>query len=159
MDLMEIREILKDVCVQEDVQLFDFERTGGQQGGLLRIFISRGKEGGIGHTDCANVSQRILNHPEVEKILPGAMLLEVSSPGINRKLSNRDHFEGAIGERVKVSFQLPGETKKTVTGVLAAFNASVLNIKVEADKKGAPVIEQAVPYEFVKEARVDFLFS
>ena len=64
---------------------------------------------GVSISDCALVSRAILNLPESEDILPGNTVLEVSSPGVNRRLSLRKHFEQAVGERIKVTFNEPAK--------------------------------------------------
>ena len=92
------------------------EELAGDPEGALR-------EGSVSVDNCAEVSRAILRMPDVEELLPGNTLLEVSSPGINRRLSLRDHFEGAISERVKVTYETEERGSRTVRGVLESVRA------------------------------------
>ena len=149
-------ELVSQLCQLEGVTLFEMELVGG----ILKVFIEK-KEGGIQHTHCAGLSNRILNHTEVEKILPGPTILEVSSPGVNRKLTRPDHFTGAIGERVKISYRNSGENKKiSVVGILTTFENGTLVLETSKEKKKELQTERIeIPFTTVTDAKVDFLFK
>lgn len=153
-------DLLSEMCDAEGVALFDIEVPGIPTGGVLRVYIHVPGDSGVQHTHCAAVSTKILNHAKVEEILPGSTTLEVSSPGINRKLTRAEHFEGAVGERVKLSYRSPADQKKTtVTGTLSAFDGSQVHITPEATLKKDAAEIIAVPLQSVQEARIDFLFE
>lgn len=152
MNKEELCTLLDEICRAEGVTLFEVE---GFSSGTLRVFIHR-REGGIQHTHCAGVSHRILNHPRVEEMLPGNTLLEVSSPGINRKLSRPEHYSDAVGERVRVSFRNEQGAKTTVTGSLEHFDGETLRLHSVEGKKNA---EHLIPIRAIHEAKVDFLFE
>lgn len=163
MQRAELWKLLEELIQREGVSLFDFDLPSGG-GGVLRVFIDIPKDAsseenakGVQHSHCAAVSQRIINHPRVEEILPGRTTLEVSSPGINRKLSRTEHFQGAVGERVRVTYRLPETGKTTVTGLLQSFDGQILDIEAEG-KKGDPLQKISVPFRDVEVARIDFLF-
>ena len=113
-----------------------------------------GKRSGISLEQCSRVSKRILDIDESDGLIPEGCDLEVSSPGINRRLRRLDHFTGAIGERVRVKFRSEKNTNQVVTGLLEGVNGDVLQIKGE--DQGQTV---AVQLGDVKEARVDFRFE
>jgi ribosome maturation factor RimP len=152
-------QIISQMCKSEGIELFELEQSGN----ILRVYIHQPDGSGIQHAHCAGVSNKILNHVEVEKILPGSMLLEVSSPGVNRKLTRTEHFVGAIGERVKVSFRQEDGKKVSVIGILKAANDSLLTIDSRSDKKKSDKSEAEqqimIPLSAVVESRVDFLFK
>ncbi len=159
MNKSQLWDLLSEICGGEGVTLFEIEPSGIPTAGVLKVFIHLAGEKGVQHTHCAAVSTRILNHARVEDLLPGSMTLEVSSPGINRKLTRTEHFEGAVGERVKVSYLSSADQKKTtIIGRLAAFDGSQVEITPELKSTEIPQT-LTVPLQSVKEARVDFLFD
>src|SRR5277367_6880900 len=85
-----------------DVVDIEFARSGS--GGVLRIFIDRqlsGLEGGVTVDDCARVSQAVSELLETHQdLIKGRYTLEVSSPGFDRILRTRAHFERFVGERI-----------------------------------------------------------
>jgi len=147
-------QIISELCESEGVELFELEQSGN----ILRVYIHQPDGSGIQHTHCAGVSHKILNHAEVEQILPGNTVLEVSSPGVNRKLSRPEHFRGAVGERVKVSFRQEDGKKTSVTGVLKTVDAGALIIEAAPEKK-KEVEHFTIPLSAIVESRVDFLFK
>ena len=82
-------------------------------------------------------------------------MLEVSSPGVNRRLRLPQHFPGAVGERVRVKFRSEGNVYRVVTGVLFAVDGDVLFVNDEQSKQKEPI---RVSLSDIKEARVDFKF-
>lgn len=159
----ELWNILEGLAEEEGLELFDVVWPA-PRGAVLRVFVSKGKRGeGVDVEECASMSRRILAHPDVEDLLPGKCLLEVSSPGINRKLRLPWHFAGAVGERVKVTFvhtdtrcdtHREPTSKRTVTGVLTACDGKRLEVEEEKSTQ-----KWEIPLAEVSEARVDFLFS
>lgn len=160
MQRAELWKILSELIEREDLTLFDIDLPSSGSG-VLRVYIHSPE--GIQHSHCAEVSQRILNHPRVEEMMPGRTTLEVSSPGVNRKLTRSEHFSSALGERVRVTYRLSsdaaavGANKNTITGLLQSFDGEVLSIEAEG-KKDEPVKNISVPLRNVEAARIDFSF-
>lgn len=149
--------LIEAVAQEEGVTLFEIERPSGARG-ALRVFIAPGKEhSGIGHAQCSAVANRILEHPLVEEILPAEMTLEVSSPGVNRKLTRHEHFAGAVGERLKLtvlSDEHEGRRKRSaLRGTLLSVTDDALEVRDEATNS-----TRTVPLSSVADARVDFQF-
>src|ERR1700684_322643 len=91
-----------------DVVDIEFARDG--RGGVLRIFIDRGsRDSGPGITvdDCATVSHAASRVLEAQDPIKGHYTLEVSSPGFDRILRTRAHFERFLGERIFAELKLP----------------------------------------------------
>ena len=110
--------------------------------------------GGISFEDCVRVSKRILDLDEQSELIPGNCTLEVSSPGINRKLRLPEHFKGAVGERVKVKFKdSDSGATVVVNGYLREASGDSVQVEAESDKESFQI-----PLANVKEARVDFKF-
>lgn len=153
---VEVRRVLSEIAHEEGLELFDVEIPKGTFG-VLRVFISNPKGGGkvdsIGVGHCVKVSKRIEASPSYEELCPGQCVLEVSSPGINRKLRRPEHFLGAIGERIKVVFEKQEEPARTVVGTLLSFDGEILHISDEESKK-----EFKIAFHEVKSSQVEFLF-
>lgn len=101
-ELMKVRGLAQQVSEREGCQLYDVEFSGGPQGRVLRIFIER-SEGQVSLDDCANVSRGLNLVLDNQDLVPGGQYeLEVSSPGIERRLSEVWHFEKAVGQPIRV---------------------------------------------------------
>ena len=131
-----------------DVVDIEFAREG--RGGVLRIFIDRPAEdsgGAVTVDDCARVSHAVSQVLETQDPIKGHYTLEVSSPGFDRILRTRAHFERFVGQRVFVELKLPIEGRRRFIGVLK----SVLDdtIVVEVDGKA-----HSLPMERIQKARL-----
>ena len=90
----------------------EYQRQG--RGALLRVYID--SETGIDLEDCEKVSRRLSGILDVEDPIAGEYLLEVSSPGLDRLLFTRAHYEQFVGETVKVKLSVAIEKRKRITG-------------------------------------------
>jgi ribosome maturation factor RimP len=101
---------------------------------MLRIYID--KPGGVTHEDCANFSREAGTIFDVEDAVPGgSYTLEVSSPGLDRKLSTADEFERFVGSLVKVTTRDPINGNRHFEGRLKAFQDTRLWIELSGRKK------------------------
>lgn len=139
--LEQVKKIVEDVSQREGCSLWDLEFIGAGQGRTLRVYIEKpGVEGGISIDDCSNVSRGINLILDVEDVIPGgAYNLEVSSPGLERVLKQKWHFEQSIGKQIFVRTFAPlldlnpevtelGKAKQ-VTGELVQVSDSKIQIK------------------------------
>jgi ribosome maturation factor RimP len=105
------------------------------------------RESGIGIDDCARVSREVSALLDVEDPIPTAYTLEVSSPGSDRVLRKRTHFERFAGSRVHVELKAPREGRRRYTGTLKSVSDS--GIELEVDRQ--PV---AVQFDEIEKARL-----
>jgi len=110
-------------------ELADLEVRLGGNGGLVRVFID--KPDGIDLEDCEKVSLAVSALLDVEDAVPGKYNLEVSSPGLDRKLTKVEHFQRFVGEEVKVQMRFPIAGRRRFRGTLVSLNDE--NIVVEVD--------------------------
>ena len=97
-----VREIAERVGASENIEIVDVQLLGGGNSRLLRIFID--KPEGVTHADCEFISQNAGTILDVEDVIPGGhYTLEVSSPGVERKLSQPKEFERFSGRKIKPS--------------------------------------------------------
>jgi ribosome maturation factor RimP len=125
----ELATLLEPTVERLGYELADLEVRLSGKGGLVRVFID--KPEGIGLADCEKVSQAVSALLDVEDPVPGNYELEVSSPGLDRKLTKVDHFQRFVGEIVKVKTRFPVEGRRRFRGKL--MSADEDNIVVEVD--------------------------
>src|SRR5713226_6835746 len=137
-DLDQVHAIVERVAASSGLEVVEVELRGGGKSRMLRIFID--KPGGVRHEDCANLSREVSVIFDVEDAMPGgAYVLEVSSPGLDRKLSRPIDFERFQGSRVKLTTKEPVRGNRHFEGRLEQFAAGRLTLDLtEARKKSRP---------------------
>ena len=95
---------------------------------LLRVYID--KSGGVTHGDCELISGRLGNYSMPRIHSRNSYTLEVSSPGIERKLSKPRDFERVVGQKIRLAVQPPGEIRRNLEGRLAQFADNALEVEV-----------------------------
>ncbi len=120
-DLDEIRQIAERVASSEGLTLVDVELKGGRMNALLRIYID--KAGGVTHGDCGRVSEQMSAILDVEDPFPGSYVLEVSSPGLDRKLVKPSDYTHFVGRRARLVLREPVENQKVFEGRLAGLES------------------------------------
>ena len=159
LDLEGIRGIAARVAASYGLEIWDVELRGtGGKSRMLRVYIdrtqeagSRGQEagspavGGVTHEDCANVSRELGTILDVEDAVPGGTyLLEVSSPGLDRKLWRPADFERFTGSRVKLMTREPVNANRHFEGRLLSAGEGKLKLGLEGPKeKGKSKKEKA----------------
>jgi ribosome maturation factor RimP len=128
-DLASIREAAERVASSVGVEIVDVEwKVGALR--LLRVYID--KPGGITHGDCQRVSEQLGVVLDVEDLIPGPRyVLEVSSPGLDRKLRNPAEFERFAGRLARVSLNEPVEDSKYFEGRLAGVSEGMVRLEVD----------------------------
>jgi ribosome maturation factor RimP len=109
-------------------ELTDLDAHAGRRG-LLRLFIDR--EPGVTLADCERVGEQIGAFLDVEDPLPGSYVLEVSSPGLDRRLRTPAHFRRFVNERVKVELKRARDGRKRLTGRLVGAEAETVLVDVD----------------------------
>jgi ribosome maturation factor RimP len=129
-----IREIAERVAHSSGLELVDLELLGGGKGRVLRVFID--KPEGVTHEDCANFSREAGTIFDVEDAVPGSeYTLEVSSPGLDRKLSKPADFQRFTGNLMKVMTRDPVNNNRHFEGRLKAFQDGRLTLELTPRKK------------------------
>lgn len=125
----ELIELLEPSLKALGFELVDLDVRLGRNG-LLRLYID--KADGVMLADCEFVSKQIGALLDVEDPLPGAYTLEVSSPGLDRRLRTPEHFERFSGDRVRIELKRAVSGRKRFKGVLLGIDAHD-TIAVEVD--------------------------
>ena len=125
--------IAERVGGSEGIEVVDVELVGGGRSRLLRIYID--KPAGVSLADCEFVSKQVGAILDVEDVVPGgSYTLEVSSPGVERKLVRPRDFERFVGHKAKISLREPVESQRYWEGMLAGFEDGVVTIEAAAGK-------------------------
>jgi ribosome maturation factor RimP len=143
-----IEEIAQRVVESEGMELVEVEVKGGGNQRMVRISID--KPDGISHADCELISQQVGTILDVEDVVPGRYTLEVSSPGVERKLLKPRDYERFLGKKVKVTLRDAIETRRHWEGTLAGFENGVISLEV---KPGNTI---RFPFDQVQKANLKF---
>jgi len=128
-----IREIAERAGGSEDIEIVDVEFVGGGKNRLLRIYIDRLQ--GVTHADCEFISEQVGTILDVEDVIPGdSYTLEVSSPGVERKLTTPKDFERFVGKKAKVVLKQPVENQRHWEGKLAGFSDGAVALESSSGK-------------------------
>jgi ribosome maturation factor RimP len=120
-----------------------FQRS--QHGSVLRVYIDRGE--GITLDDCSAVSHQLSGVLDVEDPIRGHYDLEVSSPGLDRPLFTREHFERFRGCRARLKLMGKLEGRRKYEGRLMGLDGNSVLIQDNGE-------QQAVPLELIDSARL-----
>jgi ribosome maturation factor RimP len=123
-----ITEIAQRVGDAEGIEIVDVQLLGAGRGRVLRIFIDR--PAGVSHADCEFISQQVGTILDVEDVIPGdSYTLEVSSPGLERKLFKERDFERFVGKQAKVVLREPVENQRRWEGKLAGIAEGIVALE------------------------------
>lgn len=142
-DLERIRAIVERVAASSGLEVLETELQGGGKARMLRIVID--KPEGVTHEDCAIVSREVGTILDVEDAVPGgSYLLEVSSPGLDRRLVRPEDYQRFIGSRVKVTTWEPVAGNRHFEGRLQSFQDGwlTLDLNLGRKKKNAPELPE-----------------
>lgn len=138
-DLEKIRAIVERVVVSENMVLVDVELKGSRSNALLRVYID--KPGGVSHSDCQLVSEQLSVILDVEDPFPGGYVLEVSSPGLDRKLMRPGDYLHFMGRRARLVLREPVGNQRVLEGRLAGFESG--RVRLDLGEAGISDLELA----------------
>lgn len=145
-DTIKIEALAGEVARDLSLSLYDVDVAREGPRTILRVYLER--EGGVVLSDISSFSRRFGALLEVEDPVEGPYVLEVSSPGVTRRLRRTDHFERALGKRVRVNLVAPREGRRHLLGVLAACDEAGIELR-----EGDATLR--VPYEEIRKANLD----
>src|ERR1017187_5479203 len=135
LDVDRVREIAERVAASSGLEVVEIEFLGGGKARMLRVFLDKPAAGnvplsGVTHEDCANFSREFGTILEVEDAMPGSYTLEVSSPGLDRKLIKAADFSRFTGSRLKLSTRQPvgANNNRHFEGRLESFKDGTLTL-------------------------------
>jgi ribosome maturation factor RimP len=158
LDVERVREIADRVAASSGLEIVDLEFLGGGKARVLRVFLDRPAAGtdplaGVTHEDCAKFSREFGTILDVEDVMPGTYTLEVSSPGLDRKLVKPADFTRFTGSRLKLTMRQPVNGNRHFEGRLEKFEEGRLTLDLsvashKSRKKMGETAGQKIEIEF-----------
>lgn len=115
--IQRVAGIAERAARREGILVWDVELAGSGRRRVLRIYID--KPGGVTLEDCERISQQVGTVLDAEDVVPGeSYQLEVSSPGVERRLSKPSHFLHCLGQKARLQLKEPADGQRRWEGVL-----------------------------------------
>lgn len=130
-----VEEILADFLKQESYELYNTEFVKEGKDWFLRVYIDRLSEGEyVGTEDCEKVSRFLSQRLDEEDPIEQNYYLEVSSPGMDRPLLKKEHYERYTGSEVEIKLYKGKDGTKNLQGILKEVSEDTI-ILVDHDDK------------------------
>jgi len=128
-----VTAIAERVAASEGLEIVEVDFKGSGRRRVLRIVID--KPSGVTHADCETISQQVGTILDIEDVVPGGSYqLEVSSPGVERKLTKPKDFERFTGRKIRVTLTEPIEQRSHWEGTLREISGDVIALEAGAGK-------------------------
>jgi ribosome maturation factor RimP len=143
-----VRQIITEAVEGQGYELVDLELKGAGNSSVLRVYIDRPE--GISHQDCGLVSEQVGTVLDVEDVIPHRYTLEVSSPGLDRKLVKESDYTRFEGRLAKIQTRIPLQHQKVFKGKLKGLRDG--HVVLEGPQGNL----QEIPLDVIQEARLEF---
>ncbi len=144
-----VTQLSERVAADAAIEIAEVQIRGAGKSRLVRVYID--KPGGVTHADCELVSQKLGQLLDDENVIPGdAYTLEVSSPGVERRLSKPRDFERVVGQKIKLTMVEPLEGHTSLEGKLEQISDGTLGVEI------APGTLIRIPLNQVRRANLKF---
>ncbi len=124
--VQQVWHLAESLASQEGVEIVDVEFRRENRGTVLRLYID--KAGGVTLDELGRTSRQLGDILDANDTVPGKYTLEVSSPGIYRRLRRPEHFARFMGKRVRVRATMPIEGRRSFLGTLTAVDAEAVEV-------------------------------
>lgn len=160
--LDKIWSLAEQAASRQGCFVYDIELVGQGGGRTLRIYLDKNVEGGVSLDDCTEVSHGLNLLLDVEDVVPGgAYNLEVSSPGLERKLKRVAHFRSVLGKKIFVRMVRPfGEYNEGLAEALGKrrqAEAIVQNAEDDFFEVELGELNIKLPYEGIEKSYLVFV--
>ena len=145
-----VSALIEPILDEMEIELVDIEYLSEQGRWILRIYVD--KQGGITLDDCARVSLEIGDLIDVKDIFSHGYVLEVSSPGLNRRLKKKKDFVRAVGKNIKIKMVAPIAGRRNFEGNLKSFQDGVLRLTLKDESV-------LLPYRDIEKANLVYDFE
>ena len=141
-----------ETLIRKDIEalgcdIWGLELIGSITKPTLRVFIDNDK--GITIRDCEKVSKHISKVIESNKLYSNSLILEVSSPGMDRKFFNKEQYINYLGRVIKVRYRNEQMEYKSVKGFLRGVSKEAIVIEVNNE-------ESFISFEAIEKANLEF---
>lgn len=125
--------LLTPIVEEFGVYIYDVEYVKEGSDWYLRAYID--KEGGVTIDDCENVSRALNVKLDEEDFVKDAYILEVSSPGLGRKLTKERHFRQSMGLEIELKTYKPIDKQKEFVGILTDYDNGAVTIEMDGNAR------------------------
>jgi ribosome maturation factor RimP len=146
--VVRVWQVAEPLVTHEHLEIVDVEFRRERQGMVLRLYLDRegGTEddsAGVGLSDLEAVSRQLGDLLDVAEAVPGTYTLEVSSPGIDRRLRVPAHFRRYIGRKVRVKMRKLHEGRRSFLGTLQAVANGDITVQEAGSTYVIPFVDIA----------------
>ncbi|MBG99239.1 MAG: ribosome maturation factor [Solibacterales bacterium] len=145
----QVRKISTRVASSENIEVVDVACKGNPRRWAIKIFID--KPGGISHTDCELISNQVGTILDVEEVVSGSYTLEVSSPGLDRKLIRIEDYKRFSGKKVRLRLRHARDGRRQFTGRLRGFIDYKIALELSENKENKMI---HVAFDDIENARL-----
>ena len=125
-----ITAVAERAARREGLEVWDVEVAGAGRGRIVRIYID--KPEGVTLDDCELISQQVGTVLDVEDVIPGQHYnLEVSSPGVERRLLKPEHFARFAGQKIRLALREPIENRRRWEGIVRGVEDGVIVVETD----------------------------
>jgi ribosome maturation factor RimP len=141
LELDRVREIAERVAASSGLEVVEVEFRGSGNARMLRVFLDKPGAAsgdplaGVTHGDCVTFSREFGTILDVEDAVPTSYTLEVSSPGLDRKLTKAAEFERFVGSRIKLTTRQPLHNNRHFEGRLESFKEGRLTLDLSVSSR------------------------
>lgn len=135
----QLLEALEPRAADEHVEIVTVEVVGASKSPTIRVYIDA--EGGIGFDELSSAQAWINDVMDELDPFPGAYVLEVSSPGIDRPLRTPEHFERFAGEQVAVKTARKIDGRSSFSGTLLGMDGDDVSLRVDGERVAVPLAD------------------
>jgi ribosome maturation factor RimP len=147
-----VHDIVDPLVADRGFSVYDIERNGP----VLRISVTAGADGSVPSiSDLTAISRAVSRIVDEDDPIDGGYTLEVSSPGLERPLRTREHFDGAVGEVVLVTTRRIDGAARRLRGELVSVGDDGVTIAVE-EQEGGESAQTTVAFDDIEKARTLF---
>lgn len=146
--LDQITAIAERVVTAEGLEFVHCELLGSGARSVLRVYVD--KPGGVSSDDCSEISHQLSSVLDVEDLIPHRYVLEVSSPGIERRLYRLADYERFAGRAVRIRTVEPIDGRRNFRGMLMGLTNDHVII---SDQNG---MREEIPLSMIARATLEF---
>lgn len=134
-----VLELAEPIAEENGCFIYDIEYVKEGSSRYLRLFIDR--EEGISLDECETVSRSMSGKLDSADPIKENYILEVSSPGVERRLRRAEHFERYSGSVIDIGLFKPVDGSKTLSGVLCGFDGKVITVETDGGDREIPLAD------------------
>jgi ribosome maturation factor RimP len=136
-DPLKLAQYIEPVVIGLGYEFWGYEFSSGRTKAYLRVYID--KQEGVTLDDCTRVSHQMSGVLDVEDPIKGPYTLEISSPGLDRPLFKKAHYQRFFGQRVKVRLKWQMNGRRNFTGQLQGLDGDNVIVLIDGARYSLPL--------------------